>query len=182
VFTDSKTTAASFQVVVTKGITVGITASVQVGVPDFGTATISSSVSMSLSTAETQGSTLSQTWSWNSTIPVPPHSHVKATIIVQEAKYSTPFTAKVRIRGAFGWVYITGHEDYEVWYDCGALFRKYPHPEVVVIDDHTIECVVSGVFSGVQGVNYVVETSQIVDGATTQVSQQPPFFVLTELL
>ena len=78
------------------------------------------SQAISLSTNKEQIFSTMKTWAWTTTIPVPPHSTVTATVIVKEARVSTTFTAEIDFGGVLWFETATGEHigiDTTHWFD-----------------------------------------------------------------
>jgi hypothetical protein len=164
-FADSKTTTATFTWSIQKSTSFSISVNAKVGLPFVGESSVAVSTTISLSESSSKSETTSQTWSWNSSIPVPARSRVEAKVVVQEARYSPHFTAKVRYKGVARFVYdVNAHAPGWASSDCqfalGSLFGLYPDDNVKVISGDCIEVTIEGVFEGVQGVSYIVEAHQ----------------------
>lgn len=169
-FADSKQTTASASWLVQHGISFGtsvtMTASFNIGAG----ASASTTLSMNFSTTESEehSTSTTQTWSWNVTIEMPPRSMVHASVVVQEATYTSNFRAKVRYSGnvAFGGSILEGGmangAQLPIYSEpLGKIFRDVPDSRITVIDDQTIELEVQGTFTGITGTNYDVHKTQI---------------------
>jgi hypothetical protein len=49
---------------------------------------------------QSQSTSLERSWTYSADINVPAHKLVKASFVVNEGQYNTPFTAKVQVRGS----------------------------------------------------------------------------------
>lgn len=166
-FTSSKTTTATFQWTNTNGVNfgVGVTADFHVGIPVFGGgASVTANKQWTSSASQGASHSEAQTWSWSFVIPVPPKTRVEAAVSVQEASYSPSYRAQIRVRNKAPGVFInytkpTG-ELHALVKDLGELFVDSPHDMVQFVDKDTVDVIVRGTFSGVQGVKTIVDTKQ----------------------
>jgi len=132
--------------------------------------TVSSSIS--LTNSSTQGISQAQSWSWNTTIPVPPHSIVTASVIVREAKVATNFKATLKFRGVLWFEDNTGGHvgiDTLQWFYAYAgplCERSYsnPHFHTMLWDPGAQKMYtgydLDGTFSGQMGIDYDVVVQQ----------------------
>lgn len=95
-------------------------------------------------------------------MPVPRRKRVEASVIVIEAIYNPPFEATIEVSGVAKFVV---DPDAPIIYenDVGLPFFIYPDPNVAVsrVENHLkILAKVSGIYSGVTGIAYHIETKQ----------------------
>jgi hypothetical protein len=178
-FTDSKTTTATASVQVTNGVTTGVNNTFSLNYLIGGTS-LTLSVSTNFSVVQSNGSSVAQTWSWLAIVPVPAHSTVEASVVVQTGNYAIPFTAKVRLSGDFYWTRDVGQGSpneyvYNVGWNVGGMFQTFPYPGVTVIDANTVECDVSGIWNAVEGLDYQVVATQVdASGKIIATEEIPP--------
>lgn len=154
-FSDTKTTTATFQWTVTAGIKFGAKESVKVSLPEVAdvSAEVSWEISLGLSVAQVLTST--ETWQWSTTINVPAKSRLTASVVLNEARYEPHFSARVVLAGSVG--YHTADRSVAGAQSIAGILAGRPGVEV---DGDLAVYTVQGIFQGVQGMGYVIETQQ----------------------
>ena len=162
-FQDERSTTASFKWSISEGLKLGAKTTFEVGTPVV-KGGVEVSAELSLGSTQEQVTTTTQTWTWSATVNVPPRSKVVASTVLNEETYSPRFTAVVEIGGTVGFrnadgtiaggtsvpSILEGMPGVETVY-AEAPWGKYPASSRVTC---------RGVFVGVQGRGYHIETKQ----------------------
>jgi hypothetical protein len=94
-FTVNKSTTNSFTWSMKEGVKAG--AKFEAKIPFIGEA--DTTVELNLEATQAGTTTTAKSWTYSAAIPVPPHKRIKTSFIVNQAKYSVPFTVVARVRG-----------------------------------------------------------------------------------
>jgi hypothetical protein len=86
-------------------------------------------------------------------IPVLPHRAVTASIVIQAAAFATTYHARLRYTGNVIWTADDGTTHIIYKSAVGVFFERHPYPPVTVVDYNTIEVSASGTFTGVEGID-----------------------------
>lgn len=173
-FSDQRSTTASFKWSITEGLKLGAKTTFKVGTPVV-EGGVEVSAELSFGSTQEQTTTTTQTWTWSATVNVPAHSKVIASMVVNEETYSPRFTAVLQIGGTVGYrnadgtiaggasipAILEGMAGVDTVYAEGP-WGKYPASSQVTCH---------GVFVGVQGRGYQIQTTQspITDAAPAAV-------------
>jgi Clostridium epsilon toxin ETX/Bacillus mosquitocidal toxin MTX2 len=116
-FTVNKSTTNSFSWSMKEGIKAG--AKFKAKVPFVGESEIT--VELNLEATQAGTNTTAKSWTYSAQIPVPPHKRIKASFIVNQAKYSVPFTVVARVRG----ICYTEFDNINFLQDINSLIKDY---------------------------------------------------------
>jgi Clostridium epsilon toxin ETX/Bacillus mosquitocidal toxin MTX2 len=148
VFTVDKTTTDSFTWTMKEGLKTG--AKFGAKLPFVGQA--QTTVELNLEATQSGTQSTARRWSYSATVPVAPHKRVVTSFIVNEAKYSIPFTATARVRGR---VYIR--------FAKGGRYFQREISEMIEKsgwNPGTFEVQTSGTLTGTQGQTFVVRVDE----------------------
>lgn len=164
--TKTETSAQSFTWSITESVDIGVEISASEGVPDV--ASSSQKVTVSLSFSSTQGATVTneQSWEVNTIVNIPAMSSIKADIVIGSQSYNINFTASVILNGSVAiWNNdkVNGHW---LWFmPLTQVFSDCIANNIISTSGYTsvgggISTTASGVFTGSQGINVVVNKNQ----------------------
>jgi len=98
-FQETSTTTQTFTWSVTESLSIGVEISATEGVPSVVSSTQKVTVTIGLSSTQSQTTTNTQTWQVSSPINVPADSSVKADMVISTQSYSINWTAAVLLQG-----------------------------------------------------------------------------------
>jgi hypothetical protein len=98
-FQQTEQSTDSFTWSLTQGLKLGASAKFQAGVPLIGNAEANLSTELSLGAGEQKTVTTSHTWTESEVFDIPAKQSIKASIVLDEARVNTPFTATVLALG-----------------------------------------------------------------------------------
>jgi hypothetical protein len=169
------TTTASTETTVTQGVSTSTSGGFSINFPGLG-ANLNIQQTLSLSTQQAQGNSVTQTWNCSTPIDIPAHSTVDVSWSISEVSYEAPFSGVLQIHGT---VRLNGHwaGGFKGWefYGVGELFSKYPDPSIRVLDEQTISVNVTGVTVCSQGINLITKVDQHKDDKVTNVDIRSRF-------
>ncbi|CDW91853.1 UNKNOWN [Stylonychia lemnae] len=126
-FEKSTTTSTTCTWSVTEGLSYQNSVSVKVSIPELAETSFSESITLSMSSTQSQSTTHTDNWQISTTVPVPSQTYVNATYTVIESDFDTAWTADVTIRGCANvWFNdkIDGH--WEWWHGVTMVYANVP--------------------------------------------------------
>ena len=93
----SDTYASSFTWSVTEGIKLSTSETIQVGVPEMGSASETVSFELNISSTQSQTTTKTTSFGGKSHIQIPPYSTLTASLVISEGTLVCPWTANVQV-------------------------------------------------------------------------------------
>jgi hypothetical protein len=144
---------------VTTGISANISLNLKIPTPDIG---FGLGGSTTITTTDTSTTSVTTSYSGTSSFPIPAHTRVDITLILNETRVSIPFSGRASLQGPVSAMSdMFGLDPVGI----GQLFRVQPHPSVEVVNDSLIRCPIAGQFDGVSGVDWQVKSEQFPIGA-----------------
>ena len=181
-FIEAAKTTQSFTWAVTRGIKLGIEVSAEVGAPNVAKASTKITSEVSVSRTESNTTSNEQSWAVENPFNIPPRSSMQMQLIVNQEKYNVPFTMDLFLRG---WVAVWsndkitfGNESHWLYFwslwdvikDCAEhgladVSAFSPNIDRNPIGVETLQRTdaifqASGLFTGLQGVSYIVRARQ----------------------
>ncbi|SDI38744.1 ETX/MTX2 family pore-forming toxin [Chryseobacterium jejuense] len=163
---ETETSTQSFEWSITEALAIGVEISATEGVPAVASSTQKVTVNLSLSSTQKSTVTNTQSWSVNTMLTIPPQSSIKADIVIGTQSYNINFTVSVMLNGYVAiWNNdkVNGHWLWfipitQVFSDC--IANNIIDTSGYDIIGGGVSTTASGVFTGNQGVNVVVNTVQ----------------------
>ncbi|MGE8553422.1 MAG: ETX/MTX2 family pore-forming toxin [Chryseobacterium jejuense] len=163
---ETETSTQSFEWSITEALAIGVEISATEGVPAVASSTQKVTVNLSLSSTQKSTVTNTQSWSVNTMLTIPPQSSIKADIVIGTQSYNINFTVSVMLNGYVAiWNNdkVNGHWLWfipitQVFSDC--IANNIIDTSGYDIVGGGVSTTASGVFTGSQGVNVVVNTIQ----------------------
>ncbi|WP_347218257.1 ETX/MTX2 family pore-forming toxin [Chryseobacterium sp.] len=163
---ETETSTQAFEWSITEALSIGVEISATEGVPAVASSTQKVTVNLSLSSTQKSTVTNTQSWSVNTMLTIPAQSSVKADIVIGTQSYNINFTVTVMLNGYVAiWNNdkVNGHWLWfipitQVFSDC--IANNIIDTSGYDIVGSGVSTTASGVFTGSQGVNVVVNTIQ----------------------
>lgn len=163
---ETETSTQAFEWSITEALAIGVEISATEGVPAVASSTQKVTVNLSLSSTQKSTVTNTQSWSVNTMLTIPPQSSIKADIVIGTQSYNINFTVSVMLNGYVAiWNNdkVNGHWLWfipitQVFSDC--IANNIIDTSGYDIVGGGVSTTASGVFTGSQGVNVVVNTIQ----------------------
>jgi len=161
IFTHSEDVANSYSVTMSESISASWSMSITAGLPDICQVNDDFSLNISLTRTSTQTSYHSKSWSVSEKITVPPMSTIHAMMYITKTTFSAPFTADVHFDGV-GSVWCNGKvQNHWLWFPAPQdLLTNVPNTTCTFAADASADCMLSGLFVGLQGVSVNVNVTQ----------------------
>jgi hypothetical protein len=164
----SKQTTSTFSYQFQEGFEISISAEFSVNVPPIASAKTSVTTKVSFAATQAQTNTEQKTWTVQQPIRVPPHTEVKAVLLIDEMRFSQRFHSKATLGG---WVCsnspdrIDGH--YFWFHPVTSIFAKFPQRGFTPLGS-TVQFEGDGIFNGLMGVrtNLRIDEHPIGDPST----------------
>jgi len=157
-FSRSETTSNSYSWSITESVTVGVTISVEAGIPGICEANDQFSMSLDMSSTQTQTGTDTKSWSVEETINVPPHSTIRVDILVGAGQFSADFTTAINFIPNSAGMFSCQGSDRIFYVVFPSDFLSYGSGPGVSCG--YTSCNTTGSFSGLQGINVQVNVTQ----------------------
>lgn len=163
---ETETSTQSFEWSITEALAIGVEISATEGVPAVASSSQKVTVNLSLSSTQKSTVTNTQSWSVNTILTIPPQSSIKADIVIGTQSYNINFTVSVMLNGYVAiWNNdkVNGHWLWfipitQVFSDC--IANNIIDTSGYDIVGGGVSTTASGVFTGSQGINVVVNTIQ----------------------
>lgn len=172
---EATSTTDTLTLTVSHGVTTNNNISMNIGYPPyFGTSFAhGESFVVSNTTTHTQTQMKQRTWNYTASIPIGPNKTVRIQLTLTKSIIALPFKAAVQVRGQVKGINPLAHIRLGIVIQptptddtlpVGVLFRNSPHPKVIVINDDTISCELSGTIVGIIGTDLVASASEVQGG------------------
>lgn len=161
-YTNRKTSVATIQVQVTRGVRNVVGMSSKFSIPYIGESSLTASIDINFSETTTTTQQTTQEWSWSETIQLPRRSTIDVTVTISKQLSDVPVKGIARISGGlWGRAKYAGIGAWGNWCaPLGLLFRDNPHADVVVVDAWTVDVPVECTVRSVAGTKIVVVKRQ----------------------
>jgi len=170
-FSYTATSSQSFTWSITESISVGVEISATEGVPNVASSTQKVTVTLSFSATQSQTKTNTQSWTINNPVLVPKDSSVKCDMVLNTQSYDINFTAAVLVTGSVAiWfndkVDLNPGDSHWLWFvPITSVFSDVVNNNLASTEGYQfggggIITTAKGVFTGSQGVNVGVSTTQ----------------------
>eukprot|EP01139_Manchomonas_bermudensis_P002516 Amastigsp_a4961_3.p1 type:complete len:284 gc:universal Amastigsp_a4961_3:935-84(-) len=163
---ETETSTQTFTWSITESLSIGVEISATEGVPAVASSSQKVTVTLSLSSTQSETVTNTQTWSVNTIVNIPAMSSIKADIVIGTQSYNINFTATVMLNGYVAiWNNdkVNGHW---LWFiPITQVFSDCINNSIIDTSGYSfvgggISTTAKGVFTGSQGINVVVNTTQ----------------------